>query len=349
MKNGMFVFDAVVHAFDYREAAMIDEDSRAIKQVQHNFLDLTSRNGQSVSYKALENPPQLEWANKVLFEDSDTDVAMVQTVPLFGTFKEGMGPADLSYELARSNPTRFYYCGGVDPLYQGLRGALYEMERQVREWGAISMKFYQAQTMHQWWNLDDRETAYPLFEKAQDLGLKMIQFHKGLPLGRQRVESLRPNDLQLAAYDFPDLTFGVHHFGEPYVDEMLSIASRFPNIILIMPLWFNWYFVQPKPMLHRLGEALLRVGEDRICYGSEAFLWPHVQTYIDTLANLEMPAELQEQYGYPAITDETREKIFGLNFAKHLGIDIEAKQQEVAAQTQGGKGNDISVTPSTAS
>lgn len=204
------------------------------------------------------------------------------------------------------------------------------MECQVEEWGAKSMKFYQAQSMRHWWSADDQDLAYSLFEKAQQLGLKMVQFHKGLPLGRQRVETLRPSDLQAAAYDFPELTFGVHHFGEPYVDEMLNIAARFPNIVLVMPLWFNQYFVQPTPMLHRLGKALLYVGEDRICYGSEAFLWPKVQLYIDLLAELEMPLELQEQYGYLEITQETRRKLFGENFARALSIDLEAKRGELA-------------------
>jgi predicted TIM-barrel fold metal-dependent hydrolase len=326
----MFVFDAVVHAFDYREEMMINDDSHSVKSQQKEFVRMTERGGQEVSYEAVEAPPGHEWANRVLFEESDTDLAMVQTVPLFGVFKEGMGPAGLSYELAASNPDRFLFCGGVDPIFQGLKGALEEMERQVEEWGAKSMKFYQAQSMRHWWNADDPEIAYPLFEKAQELGIKMVQFHKGLPLGRQRVESLRPNDLQAAAYDFPELTFGVHHFGEPYVDEMINIAARFPNIVLIMPVWFQRYFIQPAPMMHWLGQALLLVGEDRICYGSEAFLWPRVQTYIDLLADLEMPEELQEQYGYPEITRETRRKIFGENFAAGLGIDLDAKRRSLS-------------------
>jgi hypothetical protein len=82
-------------------------------------------------------------------------------------------------------------------------------------------------------------------------------------------------------------------------------------------------------MLQRLGEALLYVGSDRICYGSEAFIWPHVQTYIDTLANLEMPEELQDRYGYPEITREIKENILGKAFARGMGIDLDAKKREL--------------------
>jgi predicted TIM-barrel fold metal-dependent hydrolase len=330
MKNGAIVFDAVVHMHDYRDEMLLNEDSRFLQRATKRDLTWTAKRGQAVSYEAAERPPALSWANKALFEESDTDFAMVQTVPLFSLFKDGMAPARLAHEFAQSNSERVFFCGGVDPIYQGIKGAAVEMERQVKEWGAVSVKFYQAQSMTQWWSADDRTVAYPLYEKAQELGLKLVQFHKGLPLGRQRVETLRPNDLQQAAYDFPDLTFGIHHMGDPYISETINIASRFGNIVLILPLLFNQYFVQPTPMLHRLGEALLHVGPDRLCYGTDAFLWPKVQLYIDLLSKMEIPERLQDEYGYPPLTDEVKRKILGENFASVLGINIRERYDRVA-------------------
>jgi predicted TIM-barrel fold metal-dependent hydrolase len=327
MKDGIVVFDAVVHAHDYRDEMLINSDGYALRDETRTTLEWSARNGQEISLAATEEPPGLDWANQVLFDESDTDFAMVQTVPLFGVFKDGMTPAASAHRLAESNPDRFLFCGGVDPIFQGIKGALYEMERQVHEWNAVSFKFYQAQTMRHWWSADDRELAYPLFEKAQELGIKMVQFHKGLPLGKQRVETLRPNDIQLAAYDFPDLNFGLHHMGDPYVDETINIASRFSNIYLVLPLLFNLYFVQPTPMLHRLGQALLSIGEDRLCYGTDAFLWPKVQLYIDLMANLQMSQTLQSEYGYPEITAQIRRKVLGENFARGLGVDLKAMAQ----------------------
>jgi predicted TIM-barrel fold metal-dependent hydrolase len=157
----------------------------------------------------------------------------------------------------------------------------------------------------------------------------MVQFHKGFPLGIMPVEAFRPNDIQLAALDFPELNFGIHHLGDPYVDETISIASRFPNVYLILPLWFNQYFLQPWKMMHRLGEVLLQVGNRRICYGSEAFIWPNVAPYIDAWAAMVMPDELQDRYGYPEITRETKERVFGVNFAEGLGLDLQAKKREL--------------------
>ena len=94
-------------------------------------------------------------------------------------------------------------------------------------------------------------------------------------------------------------------------------------------LWINIYPIMPRESLHRLGKALFYVGPDRLLWGSEAFIWPDVQSYIDVFAEVEMPEDLQDGYGYPAFTKEMKRKIFGENYAKLLGIDIDAKIKEL--------------------
>ena len=324
MKGDMVVFDAVVHILDYRHEMVVHPDGDVVREMVRGFTGVTSRKGPPANEGFAAGPPDHDWANEMLFGKSDTDIAMVQTVPLFGLYKEGVGPADLAYSYQQSNPDRLRFCGGVDPLFQGLKGALEAMEYQVKELGAESIKFYQAQAPGLAWRADDRALAYPLWEKAQELGVKMVQFHKGLPLGHQRVEDLAPNDIQLPAYDFPELNWGLHHLGHPYVDETLDIASRFENVYLILPLLFNQYFVQPMEMLHRLGKALFYCGDDRLCYGSDGFVWPHFQAYIDLVADMQIPVELQDGYGYPEITDVTRRKLLGTNYARGLGLDLDA-------------------------
>ena len=44
---------------------------------------------------------------------------------------------------------------------------------------------------------------------------------------------------------------------------------------------------------------------------------------------LEIPEDLRDGYGYPQITREDKEKILGLNFARMMGIDVEAKIAEL--------------------
>ena len=45
----------------------------------------------------------------------------------------------------------------------------------------------------------------------------------------------------------------------------------------------------------------------------------------------EISAEFQERFGYPAITDALRRKVFGLNAAKLFGLDPEATRCALAA------------------
>jgi uncharacterized protein len=332
MKNGMFVFDAVIHMQDTRPE---NKRSPIADEIAGGVQANVSTWGSKVPLMP-GNPHINDSRNDLeevieLFATSDTDMAMVQTVPLLEYWYEGLSPADHQASIAQALPDKVVFCGGVDPLHQGVRGAIREMERQHDELGAVSFKLYQAQSRTLAWRADDRAIAYPLYEKALELGVQFVQFHKGLPLGDQNLEDLRSLDIQGAALDFPEMTFGLHHLGDPFIDETIAVAARRSNVVLVLPIWFNQYMVQPRRMIKLLGQALFDVGPDRLLYGSEAFLWPRVQTFIDTFADLEMPDDLQEGYGYPALDDSIKAKIFGGNLARILGVDIEAKKSELAS------------------
>ena len=45
---------------------------------------------------------------------------------------------------------------------------------------------------------------------------------------------------------------------------------------------------------------------------------------VDYIRNLQIPEELQEKWGYPQITDETRAKILGLNLARLAKIETQS-------------------------
>lgn len=45
LKDGMMVFDAVVHAFDYRETVMVNDDAYFLKDFQAKYMTWTERNG----------------------------------------------------------------------------------------------------------------------------------------------------------------------------------------------------------------------------------------------------------------------------------------------------------------
>ena len=329
MRDGMFIFDNVVHMYDNTDANVVAGEGVRGAGNLAGFGQVLSNAQYPYNEDFLGTEFPVEEAHRILFEESQTDLAMAQTVPLFGWWREGFSPAARQYALKEAYPDRVLFCGGVDPLFQGVEGAVRELERQVTEWGAVSMKFYQAHRKGLSWRADDPKLAYPLWEKCLELGINTVQFHKGVPFGTERMEDMKPNDLQDAATDFPELTFIIHHLGDPYVEETISIAARNPNIWLALSAWINIYPIMPTEAMHRLGKALMYVGPDRLLWGSEAFIWPNVQGYIELFADLEMPEELMDGYGYPQITSDMKKKIFGLNFASLLGIDVDQKIAEL--------------------
>jgi predicted TIM-barrel fold metal-dependent hydrolase len=316
----MFVFDNVVHMYDNTPDNVINPIAKNNLERMHKRF---SRPG-SVDHEDFQGiRTTVDEALRSLFAESCTDMAQAQTVPLFGFWREGFAPARLQYELSQASPERVVFCGGVDPVYQGRTGAVVELQRQVEEWGAVSMKFYKAHGPRIAWRADDRELAYPLWEKCLELGVSNVQFHCGVPLGTERMEDLRPNDIQAAAADFPTLQFVIHHVGDPYVDESIAIAGRFENVWLsLSSTVVNIWPTSPWWTYERLGKALMVVGPDRLLWGSEAFIWPDIQGLLNIFDQLQMPEELQDRYGFPEITESMRRKILGLNQARLLGMDV---------------------------
>jgi hypothetical protein len=266
--------------------------------------------------------------SRALFEQSPTDLAVAQVVPIFDGFKDWWAPVELQAEFVRANPGRAWLCGGADPMFAGLDAALEHLEWQIRDLGAVSMKFYNGHVERSW-RCDDRELAYPLYERAAELGVRVLQFHKGFPFGLENIEDVRPNDLQRPARDFPEIDFVIHHLGVPYFEETVYIAARFPNVHLCLGANLAFTPIAPRQVQEQLGRLLAGVGVDKLSYASEGFLagppWPYLKAFLE----LEIPQDLREGYGWPQITREDKRKVLGQNMARLLGIDLDAKVAEL--------------------
>jgi uncharacterized protein len=330
MIDDIFIFDNVIHVYDLSDDNTLP--SAAAEQGRQSMLTI----GSALRYQGYNSNGQrfdkrwtVEEIYDMVFVQAPTDMAMAQVVPIFDWFEDFFAPVAAQYAMAQRYPDRVLFCGGADPIYRGLDDALKQIEYQVRELGACSMKFYNGHTDRSW-RCDDEQLAYPLYERCQDLGVKVLQFHKGLPFGLQPLEPLSPLDLERPARDFPDMSFIIHHLAEPYFEEALSVGSRFPNVYLALSGNLNLAIIAPRLVQERLGRLLMEVGVHKLLWGSEAALAGGPAPYLRAFMDLEIPQDLRSGYGYPQVTHDDKERILGRNFAELMGIDIDAKRLELA-------------------
>lgn len=334
MQDKPLIFDTVMHLYDMRRinAQRTLEDRRRAYKI---FNQLT---GNVIDFTRLTDTPDdelhgsligdFEVIYDMMFDKGPIDMAIV------GNGAALQPGADetlrLCFNFAQKYPDRAVLGGGVDPVAMGLKGALDQIEYQVRELGAKSMKFYPFT-----WKCDDREIAYPLFAKCRDLGVKLVQFHKLLPGMLIDTEVFKPNEIQAPARDFPELSFLIHHPGDLYFYETVDITQRFPNVYLVLTPTLHMLVAKPRWAQEKLGFLLQQCGPEKLLYGSEGPALGDPNIYVDAFLNMTMPQDLQEGYGYPDFTAEDRALVLGGNLARLLGIDLSRKQFDVHAVPTG--------------
>jgi uncharacterized protein len=171
--------------------------------------------------------------------------------------------------------------------------------------------------------MDDPQVAFPVFEKAQELGVNLIGVHKGVPLGPQPIEATQTWDMDGAAANFPDINFVIFHVGLPFIDEVCWQLIRYPNLYASIAATINFLVRAPRQFAEVLGKLLFWCGEDKIIYGSEAPIF-HPQWALDAFWDFQLPQDLVEGYGYPQLTEQAKRKILGENLLRLHGMDVEA-------------------------
>lgn len=266
----------------------------------------------------------------ITFAESDTDLVVAQPLPLTDFYKDGLSAWEKCAEMKARYPKRTLFWGTVNPL-EGDK-ALDLLELQVKKYGAQGLKLYNIRYDFGEpfpWRMDDPRVAFPLYEKAKELGIDIIAVHKGVPLGPQPLEGTQVWDIDGAAAAFPELKFIVFHVGLPFIDEVAWQLVRFPNVYASIAATINFIVKAPRWFAETLGKLLFWGGPDKIIYGSEVPLW-HPQWALKAFMDFQMPEDLQKGYGYPEVTPEIKRKILGENLARLHGIDIEAKKREIA-------------------
>ncbi len=298
---------------------------------------------------------------KEIFLDSDTVMCVISGVP--GKEEVGVLPTSL---MAQSRDRINEAAGSVRALSQSncapnhyaSQQQLFErMEMEAKTYKHSSWKVYphttpRGSTGQPWW-LDDEKIAYPFYEQARKLGIKLISVHKGFPTTGQHHQYSHPRDIKKAALDNPDLTFVIYHsafkaemppggrLNVPITEEgAFEWTAEFVRDRKQNPKMTNVYAeigstfglaasMQPAVAGHLMGQLLGAFGADHIIWGTDSLWWGSPQWQIEAFRRFQIPEDMRKKFGYKAITDKDRELILGLNAARLYKINVKEKRSRI--------------------
>jgi hypothetical protein len=186
-------------------------------------------------------------------------------------------------EMTNAYPGRLYGLADYDPFR--IRESLAKLETDVKE------RQYKGVYIHIYGYdipLDHRK-MYPLYAKCEELGLP-VSMQTGHVLEAMPSEHGRPMYLDRIATDFPDLVLIGTHTGFPWVDELISCATKWPNIYLSFSAWLPRYF---QPSLINFMKS--RAGAEKVLFGSNGLSW---MRYNEQMAELKLRDDSQEKILY---------------------------------------------------
>jgi predicted TIM-barrel fold metal-dependent hydrolase len=240
--------------------------------------------------------------------------------------------------------------GGAYPHIGNIDQALTDMDDLKARYPIAAWKIYTMTPTEAHFYFDDHDPSRPqigqtFIDHVRELGPPIICTHKGISaIVGSSPELASPSDIGPAAARNTDINFVVYHSGYepgqegdsgPYdpdnpapegVDRLIrsvTDAGIEPNSNVYAELGGTWWFIMrdPTEAAHILGKLLKYIGEDRVVWGTDSIWFGTPQDQIQAMRTFEISEELQETYGYPALTDEVKAKIFGVNAARLYDIE----------------------------
>jgi predicted TIM-barrel fold metal-dependent hydrolase len=192
-------------------------------------------------------------------------------------------------EFCSADPERLIGFTGADPT-RGMT-AVRDLEYAIKELGLRGLtigSFWQERYPH------DRR-YYPLYAKCVELGVPVILHasqNMSLEVGS---DYSHPRHIEQVATEFPELTIIATHGGWPWVNEMVSLVWRRPNVYVDIAAQRPKYIGMPDtgwgPLLH-FGNSVI---QDRVLFASRWPLMPFRES-IEEVKELPLKPEVQEKW-----------------------------------------------------
>jgi predicted TIM-barrel fold metal-dependent hydrolase len=332
MIDGMPVFDAVVHPYNLAEENFATEHARWITSMLSRGNAGTSPEGYRLSVEDYERDWGIDEVASMSFVECHTDLAAYH-VTAIRAFHDGVNSVEKGLEAQERWPDRFVFYVGVDPL-EG-EAAIEDLERQVELFdNPVGLKLYP----NSWtageirgWLMDDPEVAFPLFQRAAELGIRTVAVHKALPLGPVELLHYRVDDIDRAAMAFPHLNFEIVHGGMAFLEETAWQLARFENVWVNLETTASKARRRPKAFEHAMA-TLIRGPKsiERLLWGTGAMVAhprPHLEAFV---RGFRFSEELVDGGVVAQITNDDKRAILAGNYARMHGLDLEARLAAVA-------------------
>jgi uncharacterized protein len=285
-----------------------------------------------------------------VFLASDTTVALLSDVPSTSQtddpipFADAEGTRQLAASLTRGGASRLLLQNVLAPNFGRLQARLDQMTQTVETGDVAAFKVYTA-----WgpggrgFDLDDPAIGLPVVQRAHDLGVRIMCGHKGLPLLNFASTWNQPRDMVAVSRQFPDMQFVIYHAAwlpdhveGPYnpadpvgIDSLIKALDDYhvpPDSNVWADIATTWrvLLADPTQAAHALGKLLKRLGTRRVLWGTDSVWYGPPQTQIMAFRAFHISAEYQARYGYPALTDDVKARVLGLNAADLFGLDPHA-------------------------
>lgn len=233
----------------------------------------------------VEATPKPDGGLKQLVEDMDR--ANIQCGLLVGAENSATGKIHAQY------PGRFFTFVTFDPT-DGMR-AVREFERLVKDEGANGLRL---SALYNGVAANDRR-YYPLYAKAAELDVP-VRIYTAMNYANDRPYDLgHPRYLDDVAVDFPELRIVAGLAGWPWVNEMVALLRRHPNLYVDTAAHHPRYFAQPGSgweQFMQFGNTLL---QDKVMVGLSRYLFgASFESLIDDYKNLPLKEKVVEKWLY---------------------------------------------------
>jgi len=199
-------------------------------------------------------------------------------------------PNDYYAKIVKQFPEKFIGFAGIDPLK---KNNLKEIRRSY-ELGlrGIAIRPFMFQIS------PNNKNMYPIYGTCVELDIP-IWFHTSINYSTNSMDVERPIYLDVVAQDFPELKMIAGHGGWPWVNEMVAVAWRNPNIYIDIASYLPKYI----GMIGTGWETLIHFGnsviQDKILFGSTwLFMGMSIKQLADEVMNLPLKEKVKEKWLY---------------------------------------------------